>query len=784
MALPPRDAPGAASKRRRQRDVDDPADQGSSHSTRYRPGEEQTRLWMHRYLDERDGKRDSQGIRWRLDQARCELVTGFMFQLCLRYPDLCSLYLRHLRDCRDKPSIKEITNRQASHAVFDAAVEAVRRVGSVGIQLALRDFAQRLAAISEDILPLEERRESSEDSPSPDLLNGSTTDAVAFDSDMLPGDLANFDPALLVDLSPLPSVTASGGRNVEPEFHVAGAFFAPAVPNHVTLGGAAHVAAQHAPTAHDHVTLAPAPEGADLATPALSPLSPIDPNADPAITIVTDSLLAQDSALRVEVTRLQVSPARMQTAMRTSQTVADFCVRLVADYPPLAQVHFQLVYRPLHDPSEYAIAEPTDVLRPPKYIQGQRFRIVILGVARGEIQEPRAARSAPRARPVSQDSTSTLAGFQATSPSLQKRGQRPRITRKPDFDISDDLKNRFLRVALTDNVPRELSESLKYQYKAEFLDSLTGTYSRKQLKISVTHIEVLPHNAVLEVRYHEALAKLEADGCSGSEVVPRFVYHACHPSIVSSICKDGLRAAQCASCLKGEDLPGHDGGWFGNHSRGVYVSSAADYSLFYSTGCEVRDGDSGLTVMLEVVIGRVRHFQTPPGSIPPTPGVHAHESPHGLEYFIFDAAQVIPRAVVHWRATFSPLAGVMHDGQALTKLAPCVHKSPDAVELSAFEISAIKMQPAAQAAKIQPAAMPTSTLLAVTAPKKALSAQPTPPASLSGGFFAKFQSAFNFTRKDTVGHEKSMAELAATQEAASRQVAAAAAPIKEEDLQP
>lgn len=111
--------------------------------------------------------------------------------------------------------------------------------------------------------------------------------------------------------------------------------------------------------------------------------------------------------------------------------------------------------------------------------------------------------------------------------------------------------------------------------------------------------------------------------------------------------------------LKANRDPGQ--GWFGDHSKGVYVSKHADYTFFYPSLRRVAgalihcDGDAmmyhdhfgqrtkqstqimtrilswvgrrkpvpgseGVVVMLELVTGRVRHFDKPDVGVQPSPG--------------------------------------------------------------------------------------------------------------------------------------------------------------------
>ena len=56
------------------------------------------------------------------------------------------------------------------------------------------------------------------------------------------------------------------------------------------------------------------------------------------------------------------------------------------------------------------------------------------------------------------------------------------------------------------------------------------------------------------------------------------------------------------------------------------------------------------------------YFKDLPGAIDPTPGYHSHESGDNLEYYLFDAAQALPVAVVRWKAIYSSRARVLDSG--------------------------------------------------------------------------------------------------------------------------
>lgn len=211
------------------------------------------------------------------------------------------------------------------------------------------------------------------------------------------------------------------------------------------------------------------------------------------------------------------------------------------------------------------------------------------------------------------------------------------------------------------------AEAVSYRYKFEFTHSMTNTYAAEnpELKILVErvhvlgHSQVFPHNGALEKEFQLTRARLQADGATAEELRRRTVYHGCTESIARLICEQGLKPADCYLCKTQSRIP-HDAGYLGNHSQGVYVSKHADYTLYYCNTKDVKPDDDGVVVVLECVTGKMQHFKVMPGPISPTPGYHSHEGSNQLEYYLFNPAQAVPRAVIHWKAIKTLRAGIKH----------------------------------------------------------------------------------------------------------------------------
>ena len=131
------------------------------------------------------------------------------------------------------------------------------------------------------------------------------------------------------------------------------------------------------------------------------------------------------------------------------------------------------------------------------------------------------------------------------------------------------------------------------------------------------------------------------------------------------------RPSLCEYCRSLVDDPEcSDQGWFGNHTKGVYLSKHADYTFWYSGRRDPVPGDSGRVVMLEVVTGRVCHFAHRRDGAHPTAGYHCHESPNNLEFYVWDTNttaepptptyRAIPKYVISWKAV-KDRGNIKHD---------------------------------------------------------------------------------------------------------------------------
>lgn len=131
-------------------------------------------------------------------------------------------------------------------------------------------------------------------------------------------------------------------------------------------------------------------------------------------------------------------------------------------------------------------------------------------------------------------------------------------------------------------------QARNWELRFQFLHSFTNTYSSASMKIEMVELDVLgsigstyPFNPALGAAFEASVSGLQKLGLEPPELRRRFVYHTCQPDVAPLICQAGLLPAQCVICRSGFHRP-HDAGFFGNHSKGVYVSKHADYTFFYN----------------------------------------------------------------------------------------------------------------------------------------------------------------------------------------------------------
>jgi hypothetical protein len=222
-------------------------------------------------------------------------------------------------------------------------------------------------------------------------------------------------------------------------------------------------------------------------------------------------------------------------------------------------------------------------------------------------------------------------------------------------------------------VTRKFRESLCGAHGTPYLDA-AGAERVKPFHYDVTAVELvdpLPL-AVLQAGFDGFLAERLADGSTRAERRVRDVFHTCPAESLPLILAHGMRPSHCEYCRGVVDEPEcGDQGFFGDHTKGVYLSKHADYTFWYQRKRDVQVGDTGRVIMLEVATGLVQHFGQKRDGAPPTPNFHCHESPNHLEFFVWDnetqaepprpSCRAIPKYIVSWRAVANNRAHIKHE---------------------------------------------------------------------------------------------------------------------------
>mmetsp|Transcript_58731 Transcript_58731/g.155364 ORF Transcript_58731/g.155364 Transcript_58731/m.155364 type:complete len:272 (-) Transcript_58731:145-960(-) len=161
------------------------------------------------------------------------------------------------------------------------------------------------------------------------------------------------------------------------------------------------------------------------------------------------------------------------------------------------------------------------------------------------------------------------------------------------------------------------SEVEKVQAEKLFRESIASTYPG--LFYEVVSVRKLNPDPALADAHQRFCASLPQD-LKPQERAVRYVFHTCQPEVVGAIERQGMRPSLCDMCMLRAPWRDHDQGFFGDHTKGVYVSKHADYTFHYQRGREPRAGDEGEVVMLLLVTGRTKYFPSRDDGAQPTPG--------------------------------------------------------------------------------------------------------------------------------------------------------------------
>ena len=211
------------------------------------------------------------------------------------------------------------------------------------------------------------------------------------------------------------------------------------------------------------------------------------------------------------------------------------------------------------------------------------------------------------------------------------------------------------------------------EVKNRFLRSMANTHPHLTYEITgVRKLDPVPQIEDGLELFEDSLPH----ACTATERKRLFVFHTCKCDVLALVEKYGMRPSLCEKC-RGKaagnmGVVGHDSGWFGDHTKGVYVSKHADYTFYYQRDRKPEAGGVGTVVMLEMVTGKVMPFTRRCDGAPPSVGFHSHDSPTHLEFYIWDdettaepprpTHRAVPRFAVSWRAVRNARAGIVHDG--------------------------------------------------------------------------------------------------------------------------
>jgi len=191
-----------------------------------------------------------------------------------------------------------------------------------------------------------------------------------------------------------------------------------------------------------------------------------------------------------------------------------------------------------------------------------------------------------------------------------------------------------------------------------FIRSLALTYP--ELFYQVYDFEITENKSISD-EFEETREKLRKEGVAPDDLEDRWVFHTNKDlKVAKSILRTNLRPSNCAFCQKGQHCG--DPGWFGDHTKGVYLSKHADYTFFYQAQRKVKAGDSGYVIAFKMFTGKRKKLDDLSVKGQPMKGFHCHESINFLEYFLYDPKQLLPCYIIYWRAKENQRGGIVHDG--------------------------------------------------------------------------------------------------------------------------
>jgi len=195
-----------------------------------------------------------------------------------------------------------------------------------------------------------------------------------------------------------------------------------------------------------------------------------------------------------------------------------------------------------------------------------------------------------------------------------------------------------------------VDDSVEYSLVAlGFRESLANLYPKLYFELT----KVLKVKNPREENYEKTKQRLREEGLSEQDLKNRWVFHT-NPSlsVTKLIATSNLRPSNCSICKSGIDKYCSDPGFYGDHTKGVYVSKHVDYTFYYQKGHKalVEESDTGAVLMMKMFTGKRKHLDRRADKAPPSIGYHCHETPNHLEFYVWDTNQLVPCYILHWKA--------------------------------------------------------------------------------------------------------------------------------------
>lgn len=212
---------------------------------------------------------------------------------------------------------------------------------------------------------------------------------------------------------------------------------------------------------------------------------------------------------------------------------------------------------------------------------------------------------------------------------------------------------RFVDVCSESAAFRSITLRLQSQQNHDWLDVLkahktAGLEEYKGVRFQLVRAQRVDYGPTLK-EYDNHVASMAAGQLP---VASKVVFHGCRRLNTGSVkerasVKHSLATKGLVPWSSSSEEMQTDVGWFGDSTRGVYVSKHLDYCLKYAHPDRqaVQVGEQLEVLMLKLVPGRIKQLETSSqyASLPPAPGFDCHESSsYRQELYVYDKTVVDP----------------------------------------------------------------------------------------------------------------------------------------------